>query len=52
MDEILPGRKKLVIDSSGGRRTLWTVDEGVLVAPAGSQMQQPPPPFEIPPTAE
>ena len=52
MDEILPGRKKLVIDSNGGRRTLWTVDEGVLVAPPGSQMQQPPPPFEIPPTAE
>ena len=46
MEEILPGRKKLIIDSSGGRRTLWTMDEGVIVAPPGAQMQQPPPPFE------
>ena len=52
MEEILPGRRKLVIDSSGGRRTLWTMEEGVLVAPPGSQMQQPPPPFEIPETGE
>ncbi len=52
MEEILPGRKKLVIDSQGGRRTLWTVDDGVLVAPQGSQMQQPPPPFEIPEVGE
>ena len=33
MEEILPGRRKLVIDSAGGRRTLWTMDEGVLVSP-------------------
>ena len=46
MDEILPGRNKLIIDSSGGRRTLWTMEDGVLVAPPGSQMQQPPPPFQ------
>ncbi len=52
MEEILPGRKKLIVDTSRGRRTLWTVDEGVFVAPPGSQMQQPPPPFEIPPGAE
>ena len=48
MEQILPGRRKLVIDSSGGKRTLWTMDDGVLVAPAGAQMQQPPPPFELP----
>ena len=48
MEEVLPGRRKLVIDSAGGRRTLWTMDDGVLVAPPGSQMQQPPPPFEMP----
>ncbi len=46
MEEILPGRKKLIIDTSGGRRTLWTMDEGVMVAPPGAQLQQPPPPFE------
>ena len=52
MEEILPGRRKLVIDSQGGRRTLWTMDDGVLVAPPGSQMQQPPPPFEMPEIGE
>ena len=52
MEEILPGRRKLVIDSAGGRRTLWTMDEGVLVSPPGTQMQQPPPPFEMPELGE
>ncbi len=52
MEEILPGRRKLIIDSRGGKRTLWTMDDGVLVAPSGSQLQQPPPPFEIPGTGE
>ncbi len=52
MEDILPGRKKLVLDSNGGRRTLWTVDDGVLVAPPGAQMQQPPPPFEMPEPGE
>ncbi len=52
MEEILPGRKKLVVDSQGGRRTLWTLDEGVLLAPSAGQAQQPPPPFEIPELGE
>ena len=52
MEEILPGRKKLIIDSQGGRRTLWTVDDGVLLAPSGAQIQQPPPPFEMPEPGE
>ena len=52
MEEILPGRKKLVIDTQGGRRNLWTVDDGVLVAPPGARMQQPPPPFEMPQPGE
>ncbi len=52
MEEILPGRQKVVIDSHGGKRTLWTMDDGVLVAPSGARMQQPPPPFEIPETRE
>ena len=46
MEEILPGRKKLIIDSSGGRRTLWAMEEGVLLAPPAARTQQPPPPFE------
>ncbi len=46
MEEILPGRKKLIIDSSGGRRTLWAMEEGVLLAPPATRTQQPPPPFE------
>lgn len=52
MEEILPRRKKLIIDSQGGRRTLWKIDDGVLVAPPGAQIQQPPPPFEIPELGE
>lgn len=52
MEEVLAGRKKLVIDSAGGRRTLWTMDDGVLLAPPGSQMRQPPPPFEMPEMGE
>ena len=52
MEEILPGRKKLIIDSQGGRRTLWTIDDDALLAPNGAQRQQPPPPFEIPELGE
>ena len=48
MDEVLPKREKLIIDSRGGKRNLWTVEDSVLLAPPGAQMQQPPPPFEIP----
>ncbi len=51
MEDILPGRKKLVIDSNGGRRTLWDVQEGALIAPPGAQMQQPPP-FDLPEPVE
>ena len=52
MEEVLPGRKKLVIDAQGGRRTLWTLDDGLQLAPPGAQMQQPPPPFEVPEIGE
>ena len=52
MEEILPGRRKLILDSQGGRRTLWTLDDGVLLAPRGAAMQQPPPPFEMPEIGE
>ena len=45
MEQILPGRQKLILDAKGGKRTLYTIEDGVLLAPAGAQMQQPPPPF-------
>jgi HflK protein len=45
MEQILPGRRKLILDTKGGKRTLYTIEDGVLLAPAGAQMQQPPPPF-------
>lgn len=48
MDEVLPKRPKLIVDSRGGRRNLWTVEPGVMLAPSGAGMQQPPPPFEMP----
>ncbi len=45
MEEILPGREKLIIDSrAGGRRTLFSIEDGLMMAPSGAQMAQPPPP--------
>ncbi len=49
MDEILPGRRKLILDTQGGRRTLFSVDDSVLLAPAGARMAQPPPVLQQPP---
>jgi Cu+-exporting ATPase len=49
MEEILPGRRKLILDSkSGGRRALYSIEDGVLVAPPGASMTQPPLPFQMP----
>ena len=45
MEQILPGRQKLILDTKGGKRTLYTIEDGVLLAPSGAQMQQPPPAF-------
>ncbi len=47
MEEILPGRKKLVVDEKGGRRHLWTLEDGVQLAPTGARMNRPPEPFEM-----
>ena len=50
MEEILPGREKFIVDrSSGGRRTLFAVEDGVLLAPSGAPMAQPPQPFPAEP---
>ena len=49
MEEILPGRRKLILDpKSGGRRALYSIEDGVLMAPPGASMTQPPPPFQMP----
>ena len=36
MEQVLPGRKKLILDSSKGRRHLLLLEDGVEVAPSGS----------------
>jgi Cu+-exporting ATPase len=47
MEQILPGRRKLILDSkSGGRRALYSLEDGVLLAPPGASMTQPPSPFQ------
>ena len=49
MEEVLPKRKKLILDSnSGGRRNLFSIEEGVILAPAGGSMRQPPLPMPLP----
>ena len=47
MDEILPGRRKLVLDRNGsGRRTLYAIEDDVLMLPPGSIPPQPTIPFD------
>lgn len=47
MDEILPGRRKLILDRKGsGRRTLYSIEDNVLVMPPGSIPQPPTIPFD------
>jgi HflK protein len=35
MEQVLPGKKKVIVDSGKGRRSLFLVDDGVMFAPAG-----------------
>lgn len=45
MEEVLPGRKKLILDSgAGGKRTLYSLEDGVLLPGMGAAMQPAPPP--------
>ena len=47
MDEVLPGRRKLVLDGNGsGRRTLYAIEDDVLMLPPGSIPPQPTIPFD------
>ncbi len=44
IDEVLPGKKKLILDSSKGRRHLFLLDDGVeLSGPAAAPILQPTP---------
>ena len=46
MEQILPGRRKLILDGNGrGRRTLYSIEDDLLLAPPGATMAQPPMPF-------
>ena len=46
MEEILPNRRKLILDGNGrGRRTLYSIEDDLLLAPPGATMAQPPMPF-------
>jgi len=41
MEQVLPGRSKLIVDSRGGRRSVMILEEGVQIAPPGPALQQP-----------
>ncbi len=41
IEQVLPGRQKLIIDTRGGRRNLMLLDEDVLIAPPGAALQAP-----------
>ncbi len=44
MEQILPGKKKLILDSSKGRRHLFVLEDGVEIGPATAPMIAPQPP--------
>ncbi|HYM09637.1 MAG TPA: FtsH protease activity modulator HflK [Bryobacterales bacterium] len=48
LEQILPGRQKLIIDAHGGRRHLMMLQDGVLVAPPGSALLNSLPPGRNP----
>ncbi len=41
MEQVLPGKKKLIIDSSRGRRHLLLLEDGVEIAPPGAALLAP-----------
>jgi HflK protein len=43
MEQILPGKKKLILDSSKGRRHLFVLEDGVEIGPAAAPMIAPGP---------
>jgi HflK protein len=45
IEQVLPGKRKLIVDSSKGRRHLLLIEEGVEIAPAAAPLISPPRPF-------
>jgi hypothetical protein len=41
MEQVLPGRKKMIVDSSKGRRHLLLLEDGVEIAPPGATILAP-----------
>ncbi|MGH9674140.1 MAG: FtsH protease activity modulator HflK, partial [Bryobacteraceae bacterium] len=41
MEQILPGRRKIIVDASRGRRHLMLMDDGVEIGPALAASPQP-----------
>lgn len=41
MEQVLPGRKKMIVDSSKGRRHLLLIEDGVQIAPPGAAVLGP-----------
>ena len=46
MEQILPGKRKMIIDSSNGRRHLILLEDGVEIAPPGAALLAPKGPIE------
>jgi membrane protease subunit HflK len=44
MEQVLPGRRKMIVDSRGGRRHLYLIEDGVEIAPGNAPMIAPPQP--------
>ncbi len=42
MEQVLPGRRKMIVDSSKGRRHLLLLEDGVEIAPPGAAIVAPP----------
>ena len=45
MEQVLPGKKKLILDQSKGRRHLLMVEDGVTIGPASAPLIAPQPRF-------
>ena len=46
MEQVLPGKRKMIIDSSNGRRHLILLEDGVEIAPPGAALLAPKGPIE------
>jgi hypothetical protein len=44
MEQVLQGKKKMIVDSSKGRRHLLLLEDGVEIAPPGAAVLAPPGP--------